>query len=66
MYNWSIDTTRLKKDSDQYNIFVLEQRINFGLNNQKLSLSHLRKYWDKLDINLSKKSYLKKIVWTQS
>lgn len=66
MYNWSTNITRLKKNPDQYNIFVLEQRINFGLNNKKLSLSHLKKYWSKLNIDPDKKLYLKKIVWTQS
>ncbi|MBU0974471.1 hypothetical protein KKD03_02105 [Patescibacteria group bacterium] len=62
MYNWSTDTTRLKKDPDQYNIFMLEQMINFGLNNKKLPLSLLKKYWSKLDIDRNKKLYLKKIV----
>jgi len=66
MYNWSTDTTRLKENPDKYNIFVLEQMINFGLNNKKLSLSSLKKHWSKLNIDSNKKSYLKKIVWTQS
>ena len=66
MYNWSTDTTRLKKNSDKYHKFVLEQRINFGLNGEKLSEKKLRKYWDQLDIDLSKKNYLQKILWPQS
>jgi len=66
MYNWSVNTTRLKKNSEKYEVFILEQRINYGLNNQKLSLSLLRKHWDKLDIDPNKKTFLKKIVWPQS
>ena len=65
MYNWSTNTTGLKKDSDKYNIFILEQMINFGLNDKKLSLFLLKKYWNKLDIDPNKKSYLEKIVWSQ-
>lgn len=66
MYNWSTDTTGLKKNPEKYQIFLLEQRINFGLNNQKLSLSSLKKHWNKLNLDPNKKSYLKKIVWPQS
>ena len=66
MYNWSIDTSSLKKKPNKYKIFQLEQKINFGLNNKKISLSSLRKHWGELDIDSNKKSYLKKIVWPQS
>jgi len=66
MYNWNINTTRLKKNTPQYDRFVLEQQINFGLNNTKLSLVKLRKHWDKLIIDPAKRNYLEKIVWNQS
>jgi hypothetical protein len=66
MYNWSTDTTRLQADPEKYAIFVLEQRINFGLNNAKLSLAQLRKYWDKLNIDTNKRNYLQRIVWPKS
>jgi hypothetical protein len=66
MYNWNTDITRLKKDTQQYHKFVLEQQINFGLNNSKLSLKKLKKYWDQLDIDSAKKKYLQKIIWIQS
>lgn len=66
MYNWSVNTTRLKKNSTKYQIYQLEQRIDFGLNGQKLSLSSLKKYWNQLNIDSKKKSYLQKIVWPQS
>jgi len=63
MYNLNTDTTRLKKNSDKNNIFRLEQKINFGLNNTKLSLETLKKYWHQLSIYPAKKKYLEKIVW---
>jgi len=63
MHNWSVDTTRLKKNPSLYERFVLEQRINFGLNGHKLSLASLKKHWDKLVIDKNKRAYLKKIVW---
>ncbi len=66
MYNWSINVKRLKKNTEKYDIFTLEQRINFGLNREKLSLSKLRQYWDKIDIDPLKRSYLKRITWPQS
>lgn len=66
MYNWSTNTTRLKKDSQKYDKYVLEQQINFGLNNTKLSLEKLKANWDKINIDTAKRNYLEKIAWTQS
>ncbi len=66
MYNWNIDTTRLKKNTSKYDIFVLEQQINFGLNNTKISLKKLKTYWNKLNIDPAKRNFLKKVLWTQS
>ena len=66
MYNWSVDTTRLKKNHEKYEQFLLEQQINFGLNGQKLSLKILKKYWNSLNIDPQKQIFLKKIVWMQS
>ena len=66
MYNWNTDTTRLKKNAPQYDRFILEQQINFGLNNTKLSLEKLKKHWNQLVIDPAKRKYLEKIVWPQS
>ena len=51
MYNWNIDTTKLKKNSEKYAIWKLEQSINFGLNGEKLKINNLKKYWLKLTID---------------
>lgn len=66
MYNWSTNTKRLSKNKDKFELYSLEQAINFGLNNTKLSLKSLIKYWDQLNIDSDKKNYLFKIIWPQS
>lgn len=62
MYNWNIDLTKLKKNPQKYEQFVLEQRINFGLNQQKLSRKALKKHWHNLEIDPLKKKYLQAIL----
>ncbi len=58
MYNWSTDTTRLKKYPEKYDVWKLEQMINFGLNGEKIDITKLRKYWKKLDIEPLKRKCL--------
>lgn len=64
MYNWSVDTTKLKKDPKKYEIFKLEQAINFGLNNTKLSLKSLKEHIDVLKIDSNKRAYLKLLIFS--
>ncbi len=66
MYNWSVDTQKLQKNPQEYERFTLEQQINFGLNDTKLSRESLMKHWDQLDIDPQKRVFLKKLVWPQS
>jgi len=63
MKNWSTDIKRLKKDHQKYTIWKLEQLINFGLDNKKLSEKDLRKYFTKLSIDPLKKAFLKQLLW---
>ena len=63
MYNWSVDTTKLKKDAKKFDIFKLEQSINFGLNNSKLSLKSLKENFNLLNIDPNKKVYLSALIW---
>jgi hypothetical protein len=53
--NWSVDTTELEKDSDTYNIWRLEQWVNWGIGTEKVRKSDLIKYWDRLDIDAWKR-----------
>ncbi len=63
MYNWSVDTTELKKDEKRYVIWRLEQMVNFGLNGEKINRDEIKKYWKNLDLDHNKKKYLKMILW---
>ncbi|HAZ16598.1 MAG: hypothetical protein A3H59_03400 [Candidatus Jacksonbacteria bacterium RIFCSPLOWO2_02_FULL_43_9] len=58
MYNWSTDTTALKKGKKQYAKWRLEQLINFGIGKEKLSMQELRKYWDTLNIDPHRREFL--------
>ena len=63
MRNWSVDTTELKKDKRQYAIWRLEQMVNFGLDEEKISRGEIKKYWNILDLDRDKKAYLKMLLW---
>lgn len=59
MHNWSINTKILSKYPERYVIWKLEQLINFGLGNDKLKRSELKRYFNQLKIDPKKKMYLK-------
>ncbi|MBI2443190.1 MAG: hypothetical protein HYV40_04775 [Candidatus Levybacteria bacterium] len=63
MYNWSTDTTQLKKNPEQYTVWRLEQMINFGLDGKKLSTRLIKKYWDKIHIDTKKRDALAFLLW---
>lgn len=63
MYNWSVDIKELKKDKEKYAVWQLEQMINFGLQNKKLSRKKLKKYWPELHLDPNKKKYLAFLLW---
>ena len=64
MYNWSVDEKQFKReDPEGYQIWRLEQMINWGLGNEKLSESLLRKYWKKIFMDDITKKYLRFLLW---
>jgi len=65
MYNWSVDTKRLKKDKQKYEIWKLIQSINYGLDNQRLSKKKLIKAWPIIKNKLDpyKKRALEYLIW---
>lgn len=65
MYNWNINTNKLKKNSEKYTIWKLEQSINFGLNGQKLKVEELKKYWHKLNIDTQRRKLLEIWLWSK-
>ncbi|OGC52344.1 hypothetical protein A2982_03690 [candidate division WWE3 bacterium RIFCSPLOWO2_01_FULL_39_13] len=58
MYNWTVNTSVLKKYRSQYAIWKLEQLINFGLKDEKISKNLLKKHIDRLNIDPEKRKYL--------
>lgn len=63
MYNWSVDEEKLKKDPEAYEIWRLEQMINYGLGEEKLDRDLVIKNWDKLFMDSLTKQYLKFLLW---
>ena len=63
MYNWNTDTSNWNKKSDSYQIWRLEQLINFGLNGEKLDLKSTKKYWPKLSLDPQRKKFIKLLLW---
>jgi len=64
MYNWSVDEKQFKKaDSKAYEIWKLEQAINYGLGGKKISEKLTRKYWPKLDLDPESKRFLEFLLW---
>jgi hypothetical protein len=63
MQNWSVDVSELKKNKEKYAIWRLEQMVNFGLGKEKLNCRDLKKYWNKLYLDPTKKRYLSLLLW---
>jgi len=61
---WDYDIKELKK-TESGRIKILERLINYGptKRGEKISLSLVKKYWDKLDLYLSRKLLLEKMIW---
>ena len=66
MYNWSVDEKAFKKaDPEGYQIWRLEQMVNWGLGGEKLRESLVRKYWKQLFMDDPTRRYLKFLLWPQ-
>ena len=46
---WDYDINELKK-TERGRILILERMINYGPGDEKIKLSDVKKYWDKLDL----------------
>ena len=64
MRNWSVDTSRFDKTSDEYEIWQLEQLLNFGLEQgEMLERPKVEKYLPFLDIDADTRNYLEFILY---
>ena len=59
MRNWSTDTSKMNKKSEQYQIWKHENLINFGLTDEKLDTQFLETNLDILQIEDDSKRYIK-------
>lgn len=62
MYNWSTDTSALDKDPDKRARWRLEQLLNFGLNNEKVSEVELRRYWPQLNLDPARRRFIELLL----
>lgn len=60
--HWSVKEEELKKYPEQYAVWKLEQRINFGIGGGKIDRLELKKYWDKIIIDSYKRKALSLVV----
>lgn len=64
MYNWSVDEEAMKKaDPEGYKVWRLEQMINYGLGEERLNETEVKKYWNRLYIDEPTRAYLKILLW---
>lgn len=64
MYNWSVDEKAFKKaDPKGYQIWRIEQMINWGLGNGKLDEKFVRKHWNKFFMDPPTRRYLEFLLW---
>lgn len=56
--HWSVDESELSKDPEAYAIWKLEQRINWGVGDPRMSKAELKRYWNKLDLDPWKRKAL--------
>lgn len=56
--HWSVDEARLAEAPEAYAIWKLEQRINYGIGEELISESELRKRFDTLDLDPWKRKAL--------
>jgi len=61
-YLWDYDYDELKK-SKEGRIKILERMINYGPGKEKIKLSLVKKYWDKLNLNPKAQRLLELLIW---
>lgn len=66
MYNWSGTNPHKFSSLENKEVWQLEQAINFGLNETKLSKTKLKKYWKRLVIDQTKKKLLQALLFKTS
>ena len=64
MRNWSVDTSRFEKNSEEYEIWRLEQLLNFGLaEGETIDRKQLEKYLPLLAIDQDTRNFLEYVIY---
>ncbi len=60
---WDFDIKELRK-TEEGRIKILERMINYGpAEDEKIKLSDVKKYWDKLNLFPQRKMLLELLIW---
>ncbi|KKR32067.1 MAG: hypothetical protein UT63_C0053G0018 [Candidatus Gottesmanbacteria bacterium GW2011_GWC2_39_8] len=62
VYMWDYDIEELKK-TEKGKIFILERMINYGPGKEKIKLSLVKKYWNKLNLNNLARKLFELLIW---
>lgn len=65
VFIWDYDKKELEK-SEQGRILLLERQINYGFylsDKEKIKLSEVKKYWNKLNLEPSRRRLFKLLLW---
>ncbi len=67
MYNWSIDTKKLKQNSKLYIRWKLTQMINYGLDGEKIDKKELIMNWKYIKNHLdpNRRKFIEFILWSK-
>jgi len=64
-YLWDFDKKELEK-TEEGRIFILERKINYGPDGEKIKLADVKKYWNKLNIKILQKRLFELLIWGKS
>lgn len=59
---WDYDRDELEK-TESGRIKILERMINYGPGDEKIKLSDVKKYWDRLNLYYPQKILLELLIW---
>ncbi len=62
MWLWDYNRQDLEK-TEQGRILLLERMINYGPGDEKIKLTEVKKYWEKLDLFPLRRRLMELLIW---
>lgn len=62
VYIWDYDISELKK-TEAGRIFILERMINYGPGKEKIKLSEVKRYWNRLHLQPLAQRLFELLIW---